>query len=66
MRNPAAAMPRDHIAQACPGSSALRYTTGGSTAGASTTGTYVSTTAWNNYTNYLGGVHRWDSVTLNT
>jgi hypothetical protein len=45
----------------------LRYASGGASAGASTTtGTYVTTTGWSHYSYYLGGLHTWGGVTLNT
>jgi hypothetical protein len=50
-----------------PLSASLRYASGGASAGASTvTDTYVTTTGWSHYSYYLGGLHRWDNVTLYT
>ena len=46
---------------------ALRYVSGGNSAGSgTTTGTYVTTTGWAHYSTYRGGYHRWDTVTLNS
>ncbi|MCU1441311.1 MAG: hypothetical protein JWP85_2308 [Rhodoglobus sp.] len=44
---------------------ALRYVSGGNTAGAGTTsGTYVTTTGYSHYSYYSGGYHSWGSVVL--